>query len=150
MFPTMILATNHTSFTVSDVDRSITFYRDKIGLKFLSVSVRDKAFTEKASGMKGAVLKIAFLEAPDHKLELIEYLHPPGKQLDLATNNVGASHLAFEIDNLHEMFDSLRADGYEFVSEPLQIEGGPNAGGWMAYLKDPDGITIELQQFVKR
>jgi len=146
----MILATNHTSFTVSDVDRSIAFYRDKIGLEFLSVSVRDPAFTEKASGIPGARLKIAFLKAPDHKLELIEYLAPTGKQLDLATNNVGSSHLAFEVDNLHEMYESLKADGYKFASEPLQIQGGPNAGGWMVYMTDPDGITIELQQFPAR
>lgn len=143
----MILRTNHTSFTVSNVDRSIEFYRDKIGLEFISVAVRDKAFTEKASGIPGAELKIAFLKAPDHKVELIEYLNPPGVKLDLTTNNVGASHLAFEVDNLHEMYEKLKAEGYEFTCEPLQIQGGPNAGGWMVYLKDPDGITIELQQF---
>ena len=146
----MILRTNHTSFTVSDVDRSIAFYRDKIGLEFLSCQVRDQKFSEKAAGMPGAHLKIAFLKAPDHKLELIQYLQPPGQTLDLSTNNVGASHLAFEVDNIHEMYDALKADGFEFVSEPLQIQGGPNEGGWMAYLKDPDGITIELQEFPNR
>lgn len=146
----MLLRTNHTSFTVSDLDRSVAFYRDKIGMEFISQQVRDQKFSEKASGIPGAHLKIAFLKAPDHKLELIQYLNPPGKKLDLTTNNVGASHLAFEVDNLHEMYESLKADGYEFVSEPLQIQGGPNHGGWMAYFKDPDGITIELQQFPER
>jgi catechol 2,3-dioxygenase-like lactoylglutathione lyase family enzyme len=100
--------------------------------------------------MKGACLKIAFLAAPGHKIELIQYLHPPGQKLDLATNNVGASHVAFEVDNLRDLVRALRADGVEFLSEPLQIEGGPNAGGWMVYLKDPDGITIELQEFPNR
>lgn len=146
----MILATNHTSFTVSDIERSIAFYRDVLGLQFLSCQVRDQNFSEKAAGIPGAHLKIAFLRAPDHKLELIQYLAPRGEKLDLATNNVGAAHIAFEVDNLHEMYDNLRTAGVRFAGEPLKIQGGPNHGGWMVYLRDPDDITIELQQFPNR
>lgn len=146
----MILATNHTSFTVSNLDRSIAFYRDRLGLKLLSVATRDPAFTEKASGIPGAVLRIAFLEGGNHKLELIEYLAPPGQKLDLATNNVGCAHIAYEVDNLRQLHADLSADGYQFASEPLQIQGGPNDGAWMVYLRDPDGITIELQEFPLR
>lgn len=146
----MILATNHTSFCVSDVERSIAFYRDELGLELISVAVRDSAFTEKASGIPGAVLRIAFLKTPDHKLELIQYLSPPGKPFDPATNNVGAAHLAFEVDDIHSLYHALKAKGYRFASEPLQIQGGPNDGAWMVYLRDPDGITIELQEFPNR
>jgi catechol 2,3-dioxygenase-like lactoylglutathione lyase family enzyme len=146
----MILRTNHTSFTVSDIDRSIAFYRDQLGLEFLRVDVRDPTFSQKASGIPGAVFKVAFLQAPDHRLELIEYKSPPGRKLDLATNNVGCAHIAFEVDDLRGMYARLKAAGVVFASEPLQIQGGPNDGGWMVYLRDPDGITVELQEFPDR
>lgn len=146
----MILRTNHTSFTVSDLDRSIAFYRDALGLEFLRADTREPAFSERASGIAGAVLKTAFLKAPDHKLELIQYLSPTGQRLDLATNNVGCAHIAFEVDDLHVTYRRLKSAGVVFAGEPLQIEGGPNHGGWMVYLRDPDGITIELQEFPQR
>jgi len=143
----MILTTNHTSFTVSDVERALAFYRDLLGFKLLSLAERPRGFAEIATGIPGAHLKVAYLEAPGgHRLELIQYLHPPGVKLDARTNNVGSAHLAFNVDDLRQMYKELKAKGVRFKGEPIEVPAGPNKGNLMVYMLDPDDFTLELIQ----
>jgi len=142
----MIIGTNHTSFTVSDVERSLAFYRDLLGMELISLAEREPAFAEKVTGIPGAHLKIAYLQAPGHRLELIEYLHPPGKRLDLRTNNIGCAHVAFNVDDLHALYADLKAKGVPFKSPPMEVAAGPNKGNLAVYFTDPDGITLEFLQ----
>jgi len=142
----MILSTNHTSFTVSDLDRSIAFYRDILGFELISLASREPSFAAKVTGIPGAHLKVAYVQAPGHRIELIQYLAPPGKKLDLATNNIGCGHLAFNVDDLKKMYIEMNAKGVPFKSEPLEVPAGPNKGGYAVYFTDPDGVTLEFIQ----
>jgi lactoylglutathione lyase len=147
----LVIATNHTSFTVSNVERAVSFYQDILGFKLLSLAERPPWFSELATGIKGAHLKTAYLEAPGgHRLELIQYLNPPGVKLDTRTNNVGSAHLALNVDDLHKMYQELKAKGMRFQGEPIEIPAGPNKGNWMVYLLDPDDFTLELIQIRSR
>ena len=143
----MITAVNHTSFTVSDVERSVAFYKDLLGMELLSLAERDPAFSQKVTGIPGAHLKVAYLKAPDgHRLELIQYLSPQGKRLDTRTSNVGSGHLAFDVEDLPRIFQELKAKGVKFKSPPLEVPTGPNRGTLAVYFTDPDGITLEFLQ----
>jgi len=142
----MITSVNHTSFTVSDLDRSIAFYRDLLGMELISLAGRDPAFVEKVTGIPGANLKVAYLQAPGHRLELIQYFSPPGKKLELQTNNVGCAHLAFNVDDLPKMYAEMKAKGVHFKSAPQEVSAGPNKGTLTVYFTDPDGITLEFLQ----
>jgi catechol 2,3-dioxygenase-like lactoylglutathione lyase family enzyme len=143
----MILTTNHTSFTVSDVERSAAFYRDLLGFKLLSLAGRPQGFAEIATGIPGAQLKVAYLEVPGgHRLELIQYLSPPGVKLDTRTHNVGSAHLGLNVDDLRQMYNELKAKGVRFKGEPIEIPTGPNKGNLMVYMLDPDDFTLELIQ----
>jgi catechol 2,3-dioxygenase-like lactoylglutathione lyase family enzyme len=143
----LITATDHTSFTVSDVERSVSFYQDTLGFKLLSLAERAPWFSELATGIKGAHLKTAYLEIPGgHRLELIQYLSPPGAKLDSQTNNVGSAHLALIVDDLRAIHRDLKGRGFRFKGEPIEIPAGPNKGNWMVYLLDPDDFTLELIQ----
>jgi catechol 2,3-dioxygenase-like lactoylglutathione lyase family enzyme len=142
----MITSVNHTSFTVSDLDRSISFYRDLLGMELISLAGRDPGFVERITGIPGADVKIAYLQAPGHRLELIQYFRPPGKRLDLRTNNVGCAHLGFNVDDLPRMYAELKAKGVHFKSEPQEVPAGPNKGTKAVYFMDPDGIPLELLQ----
>ena len=142
----MITGVNHTSFTVSDVERSVSFYRGLLGMELLSLAERDPAFAEKVTGIPGAHLKVAYLLAPGHRLELIQYFNPPGEKLDTRTNNVGSAHLAFDVDDLHRVYADLKAKGVQFKSSPMEVPAGPNKGTLTVYLTDPDGITLEFLQ----
>jgi len=143
----MILTTNHTSFTVSDAERSVAFYRDLLGFRLLSLAERPREFAEIATGIPGAHLKVAYLEAPGgHRLELVQYLSPPGAKLDTRTNNVGSAHLALNVDDLRKVYQEFKAKGVRFKGEPIEPPAGPNKGNLMVYMLDPDDFTLELIQ----
>ena len=149
----MLTSVYHTSWTVSDLDRSIAFYRDLIGFELVETKHRIGAFIEEVVGFDGAELKIATLKIPGaplpesgHHLELIQYVAPAGKRLDLQTCNVGAAHLAVGTDSIHEDYARLSREGVTFVSPPVRVPSGSNANSYACYLRDPDGFTIELVQ----
>ena len=149
----MLLSVWHTSWTVSDLDRSIRFYCDKLGFEFVDRVHRSGAYIETVVGFPGAELDIAFLRIPGapvgqskHHLELIQYLAPRGVTLDLQTCNVGAAHLALATDSIDALHARLSAEGVTFVSPPVLVATGPAAGASACYMRDPDGFTIELIQ----
>jgi catechol 2,3-dioxygenase-like lactoylglutathione lyase family enzyme len=140
----MYTGVNHTSFTVSDLDRSVQFYTEALGMKLLNVSERDPAFSEKVTGIPGAHLRIAYVEAAGYCIELIQYLAPPAVKIDTRTCNVGSAHLAFNVDDLQGMYEEMSAKGVTFISPPCTIPAGPNKGGKAVYLEDLDNNTLEF------
>jgi catechol 2,3-dioxygenase-like lactoylglutathione lyase family enzyme len=150
----MICGTWHFSFTVSNLERSVAWYTQVLGLEYLRGQEQANAYTRSLVGFPDAHLKVAQLCIPgtgvarsQHHLELVEYVAPPGRTLDLATNNTGVAHLAFQVDDIHAEFERMRAHGVRFKSDaPNAIVEGVNKGGYSIYLLDPDGITLELVQ----
>ena len=64
------------SFTVSDLDKLVRFYNEVLGLEIINITERPKEFSEKATGIKDAHLRIAYLRCGDKAIELIQYLSP--------------------------------------------------------------------------
>lgn len=145
----MIIGVEHTSFTVSNLERSMHFYKDLLGFSLLEYrpSITNKYFRDIVDFSDGEI-KGAYLAIPgtQHRLELFEYVNPRGVTLDLRNNNPGSAHLAVLVDNVVEMYADLLAKGIQFRSPPIFLDEGPNTGGWAVYMLDPDGITIELFQ----
>jgi len=97
-------------------------------------------------GIPGAHLRISLVQVPDNKnIELIEYVKPKGKKLDLKTCNTGVAHLAFAVDDIQKMYDDLSKKGVKFNNPPVLVPGNDGKGRWaVCYLKGPDDITLEL------
>jgi catechol 2,3-dioxygenase-like lactoylglutathione lyase family enzyme len=147
-----ILGAHHTSFTVADLERSLTFFRDVLGLEVVFVrEVRD-AYFGRIVGLPGAVVKAALLRIPGsgHHVELFEYLHPRGQAHRSRPCDPGSAHLSLLVDDLPQLYAALQSRGVSFTSEPVPIEAGPNRGGYGIYLTDPNGILIELFQLPGR
>ncbi len=150
----MICGIWHFSFTVSDLARSIEWYTQVLGLEYVRGQEQANAYTRRLVGFPDAHLKVAQLRIPgtplprsQHHLELVEYVAPAGLQINLATNNTGVAHLAFEVDDIYAEVERMRALGVRFKSDtPNAIEEGVNKGGYTIYFLDPDGITLELVQ----
>jgi catechol 2,3-dioxygenase-like lactoylglutathione lyase family enzyme len=144
----MITGANHTSFTVSDMERSLAFYRDLLGLEVLFDQEGTGGYLAAITGFPDAHLRIVHLRIPGstHRLELVQYYRPQGQPADVRTCNPGSAHLCFEVADLEAAYQRLRAAGVRFRSEPTPITAGANKGGAALYLLDPDGITLELFQ----
>jgi catechol 2,3-dioxygenase-like lactoylglutathione lyase family enzyme len=93
-----VLGTNHTSFTVSNLERTVAFFCDCLGFELISKAPRDPALVSLITGVEGADMVIAFLRAPGHVLELIEYRAPATKGAVKARPcDTGFAHVAFNV-----------------------------------------------------
>jgi catechol 2,3-dioxygenase-like lactoylglutathione lyase family enzyme len=147
-----IIGADHTSYTVSNLERSLAFYVGVLGCEILWQRVITNAYFSQIVGLSGCEVKAAHLRIPgsDHHLELFEYVRPAGSPLDVRTNNVGSSHISFVVDDLPAAYEELISIGVQFRSPPVEITSGPHKGSWGIYLLDPDGITVELFQPLNR
>lgn len=138
----------HVGFTVSDIDRSVGWYSHFLDREPLVVCKGwDKAYTGAMLGYEHSEIDWAYFQLPGGgELELVRYVDPPTSVVDMETNNVGNGHLCIVVEDIHAEYERLGGFA-KFRSEaPIRIPSGPNVGGWGAYLRDPDGISIQLMQ----
>jgi catechol 2,3-dioxygenase-like lactoylglutathione lyase family enzyme len=147
-----ILSADHTGITVSNLERSLAFWRDVLGFEFSHTAHQKGEFAEEITGVPGAELKLAVLKTPGgHKIELLEYLAPPDrKRADLRPCDVGSAHVALHVDDLDAILDKITASGWNAAGKPQTLTNGPNAGKRVVYVRDPDGTTLEFMQPPKR
>ena len=141
---------HHTSFTVADLDRSLAFFRDRLGLEVMFVREIRADYFGAIVGLPGCVVKAALLRLPgaEHHVELFQYLTPPtlAATQRLRPCDAGSNHLAFLVTDLPQLCRDLKSHDVELLSDPVAITSGPNTGASAVYLRDPNGILIELFQ----
>jgi len=145
----MVSGLHHTCYTVSSLDRSLAFYCDALGCEVLATQEKKGGYLAAIVGYPDAHVRMAHLSVPGsgHVIELFEYLTPQGDHADVEPRNVGASHLCFLVDDLPAFYEKLQESGVgSFVSPPVEVDTGINRGGYALYLRDPDGIMVELFQ----
>jgi catechol 2,3-dioxygenase-like lactoylglutathione lyase family enzyme len=146
----------HTGLTVSDLDRSIAFYRDLLGLELIAQWDSSQPYLRAVVGYPDAELRIALLrlpqrgDAPSPHVELLEYRQPRGTRGDAHTYHPGNAHIAFMVDDLDATYARLKAQGVRFKSAPVQVTHGRNTGAKAVYLFDPDDITLEMIEPARR
>ena len=141
---------HHVGLTVSDIERSIRFYRDDLGMTLIRRRPTVSAdYVAKQTGYEGVELNVAsFKVSPDSRqsLEVVQYMNHAGEPSEQATNQPGISHVCLQVTDFDACYNDLKAKGVRFKSEPVTITAGPNQGGLVAYFFDPDGYTLELFQ----
>ena len=145
--PFRIIAADHTGFTVINIERSLTFWRDVLGFELSHRAHHTGDLASEVTGVPGADISLAVLKAPGHKIELLEYHAPPErKRVNLRPCDVGSVHVAFTVENLDAILSAIAASGWRTAGNPQTLRTGPNAGRRVVYVRDPDGTTIELMQ----
>lgn len=155
MVATVIVDVLHFAFTVRDIEASIAWYTRVLGLELVHRQRGDNAYTRQLVGIESAILEVAqfaIFDRPSlyssHILELIQYVEGAGPDHDdLSVNRVGTAHLALIVTDIQARYEQMSRAGAEFVNPPVRVTEGVNVGGAACYLRDPDGITIELMQF---
>jgi catechol 2,3-dioxygenase-like lactoylglutathione lyase family enzyme len=138
---------DHVGFSVSDLDRSISWYTDFFGDPPLLRKVWDVEYVSRIVGYPNCKMDCAFWRLPGGSiLELIQYLEPPVGIVDMESYNAGNGHLCLVTEDLAADFERLRGRVEFRDPDPVRIPWGPYEGGWACYLRDPDGISIELMQ----
>jgi lactoylglutathione lyase len=123
---------SHVSIRASDMDRSISFFRDLLGMKLNRRRPIPKNRAE-----------IAFLKDPggEFSLELTHYDDQVEfQQAEYMKRTF--DHLAFHVNDLRALVAQVKEAGYTVTDDPFEL----SPGHWLAFIEDPDGTLIELIQ----
>ncbi len=140
----MITGFNHTSFTVADMDKSVRFWTEMLGFKAASVSPRHGDWQQEATGIPGASLMVAHLYGHGHHIEFIQYVNGAIQADAPPPALTGAAHVCLEVDDIFGTWKALIAAGATEQGKIASVMAGPVEGCLAGYIRDPNGIIIEL------
>lgn len=149
-----------TTLVVKDIERSLEFYRDALGMKV----IYDKAINSPrdASAADAEVARrLVFLRANDDYIGIIgllQYIKPqkPSVKLEGTAFNEGTMVMVFNSETLNESFaKAKKLPGVVILSEPHLVEypsydGKGKIRVLMSALQDPDGFVVELNQLQEK
>lgn len=115
----------HTMVRVTDLEASLSFYRDALGLTVLRTK-------EHASGR----FTLAYLAAPGDEEAQVELTYNWDAEAYTGGRNFG--HLAYAVDNIYAICEKLQAQSVTILRPPRD--------GRMAFVRSPDNISVELLQ----
>jgi catechol 2,3-dioxygenase-like lactoylglutathione lyase family enzyme len=143
-----INAAHHVGLHVADIKRSLHFYRDILGFEVASKRHARAPYIGVLIGYPQADVHSALLRAPasDVFIELVEFRGVSLNRVDAARAFPGTAHVAFTVSNLDQAYEYITARGVGSISPPVTATVGPNKGGRLVNIVDPDGIRIELIQ----
>jgi diaminopimelate decarboxylase len=142
-----VVGVDHVSVTCADLDRSVRFYGEVLGLPLRGRGRSDGPGLSALIGLEGVALEWAELHLGHGRiLELLRYVTPEGTPVAQRPCDPGSGHVAFEVEALDAIDARLRSAGIAPRSRaPITIE---EPGDWFGcrclYVADPDGFTIEL------
>lgn len=129
----MIKGVAHTAFTVKDMEVSLKFYCEKIGLKkaFEIHDDQDKPW-------------IVYLQVASN--QFLELFYGGTTKLEDKPNIIGFNHICLEVDDIYEIAETLKKNNVTLDVEPCQGKDS----NYQCWAKDPDGNRIEFMQIDPR
>jgi len=147
MQATNLPALNHVGCTVGDLDGPIRWLTEVLGFSLTSRAGRPPGLAEALTGVRGAVVEIAFLDRPGLRLELLHYTLPDPVNGPLpGPADTGAMHLALTVDSVSSTLAASVGFGVGCLGAIVTVPEGPNRGARVAYLRHPSGLMLELIQ----
>ena len=136
----------HTGFVVKDIEASIKFYTDVLGMRIAGRTERKGEFVEQVLAFPGAHIKGGFVDmGHGHQLELIQYLSPASGENLLNRNELGAAHLAFLVEDLDKFYEDTSQKGINYNNPPASMfDDNGKLSRKAAYAQDPDGNWLEF------
>ena len=141
-------ALRHVGIVVTDMERSLKFYRDLLGLKPMVDFEEKGKFIAELSGMDGLRLHMVKLVAEDGGMvELLQYVsHPRKPKQDNELCEIGPAHVAFTVQDIDKTVEEFSAKGVFFIHPPLV---SPDGKAKVTFCKDPDGTFLELVEMLQ-
>lgn len=143
----------HAGVTVKNLERSLDFYCNVLGLEFVSQKEVTADYVFRVVSVDAEMIKVALLKVPgsDAYIELLEYVGVERHPGTVRPCDYGTGHFCLYVDDLESFYRELSAKGMQFRSkEPIVATDGINKGGKIVYGLDPDGYIIELMEPAKK
>ncbi len=141
---TGLRAVHHVGVTVADLERSVAFWGRLTGTSPRDRRTLTGPAVGRLVGYAGVRIERAWLDFPGGvALELLQYLEPVELSYPEGPAHPGNIHVCLDVDVVR---DHALACGARPVGGPVDVAAGPLAGARIAYVRDPDGVTIELFQ----
>jgi len=141
-------AIQHIGVSVGDLERSIAFWEGMLGSPGRDRRVLQGPRLGDLVGYPGVRIDSCWFDLPGGvALELLEYLDRSEAPYEPGTAHPGNVHVCLRVGDMAAAHANAVACGASPVGEaPIEIARGPSAGTRVAYVRDPDGVTIELLQ----
>ncbi|MDY7529470.1 MULTISPECIES: VOC family protein [Cryobacterium] len=139
-----VLGVHHVGVTVRDMKRSFEWYSRMFGLTPGPVSEGSGEALSRSVQVNDAALAFSMIMIGNTRLEFLEYHNPEGRDFDRSNGDVGSAHVCLEVSDLDAAYRDLVEKGAVFNAPPVTLDSGALIGSKWAYLRDPDGIQLEI------
>ena len=146
--PPELEAIHHIGITVESVETTLAFWKSFLGVEPRWRQILDGPYLPDVTGYPGINLDASFIDLPGGiVLEILDYQVADKSPNDMATANPGNVHICFRVNDIDSAWQRAMDSGATPTSPgPVEVTIGPNQGAKACYLRDPNGITIELFQ----
>lgn len=135
----------HVGICVSDLERSLRFYRDLLGFTWEHDLEVEGEPTDTLLRLTGTKLHAVYLTRDGVRIELLHFASPAAPpRPERPINQYGLTHLSFRVSDLDPVLAALRAAGERVLEET--VIRFPEWGSAACFVVDPDGQLIELVQ----
>ncbi len=138
----------HIAISVSNMEEALEFYCGVLGLDvMMDMEQEGDPAIEAILGVKDLKMRYVLLSGEGAKLNLLEFKNPRGENVAAKMHpyDHAIHHFAFVVDDVEKAYEELTAKGVEFICPP-QDSGIVKANAF----RGPDGVVIELMQFLTR
>jgi glyoxylase I family protein len=136
---------NHIGLTVRNLEASVRFYREIVGMKVESEFALANGGFAKLTRNPAAEIKGAYVMAGSFRLQLLEYTAGGGSAQTVHHNNIGSPHMSFGVADVEAKFREVQAKPWaKIISEIVEVVPGFRS----FYTEDPDGVPVEFFQAV--
>jgi len=144
----MVFAVRHIGIVVTNMEKSLKFYRDLLGLSIVRNMDESGEYLDNMLSIKNAHVNTVKLAANDKEdgvlVELLEFKSNPQTPKDNSDiSRIGASHVAFTVNDLDKLYSEFVVAGINFNAPP---QFSPDGYAKVTFCRDPDGTPIELVQ----
>ena len=143
----MVSGIHHSCIVVSDMQKSLEFYRDKIGLKEL-MNFKIQGDPVMLNLRKTPQQHLVMLSAGNSIVELIQYLEPKGTKVHKETCDFGVAHICFQVSDINAAYEAMKEKGVvSFHRTPDFISASCDLNGYgYVYFRGPDDEIVEFMQ----
>lgn len=145
---TVVGPTHHIGITVGDLEHAAAFWSALVGVDASPTELLAGPGLGRLTGYPAVRMERCWVEAPGGPvLELLRYLDRDEAPYEEGTAHPGNVHVCLSVPDVPAAHAHALACGATPVGDGwIEVPAGPNAGARIAYVRAPDGVTIELYQ----